>query len=98
MYKCKSTTACLECVLTRRTGRQGPPHGSVPFLLRTVVGDRLCLAERAKTEYEMQSMSPDQAEAYTARNGGRWDEAANTVTDMAEHLNSLQNVLMEAVL
>ena len=75
-----------------------PPHGSVPFLLRTVVGDRLCLAERAKTEYEMQSMSPDQAEAYTARNGGRWDEAANTVTDMAEHLNSLQNVLMEAVL
>ena len=26
VYKCKSTTACLEYVLTRRTGRQEPHH------------------------------------------------------------------------
>ena len=69
--------------------------GQKLHVLEQLRGDHLCLTEQAKAEHEMQSMSPEQAEAYTARNGGRWNEAVSTVADMAEHLYSLQNALME---
>ena len=69
--------------------------GQKLHIMERLRGDHLCLTEQAKAEHEMQSMSPEQAKAYTARNGGRWNEAASTVADMTEHLYSLQNPLME---